>query len=80
MKKTLAIAMVLILCLLIAIPTMAEGTVEPIYPLLDVSKQALDAGSYAATLHYDCYTIEDNQTLNGAEIDANRKYIFLRRD
>ena len=30
--------------------------------------RALDAGSYAATLHYDCYTIEDNQPLNGAEI------------
>ena len=30
--------------------------------------KALDAGSYTATLHYDCYTIEDNQPLNGAEI------------
>nr|WP_051527209.1 hypothetical protein [[Eubacterium] cellulosolvens] len=30
--------------------------------------RALDAGSYAATLHYDCYTIEDTQPLNGAEI------------
>ena len=30
--------------------------------------KALDVGSYAATLHYDCYTIEDNQPLNGAEI------------
>ena len=30
--------------------------------------KALDAGSYAATLHYDCYTIEDNKPLNGAEI------------
>ena len=30
--------------------------------------KALDAGSYAATLHYDCYTIEGNQPLNGAEI------------
>ena len=30
--------------------------------------KALDAGSYAATLHYDCYPIEDNQPLNGAEI------------
>ena len=30
--------------------------------------KALDAGSYAATLHYDCYTIEDNRPLNGAEI------------
>ena len=30
--------------------------------------KALDAGSYAAALHYDCYTIEDNQPLNGAEI------------
>lgn len=31
-------------------------------------ERALDAGEYAATLHYDCYTIEDNQPLNGAEI------------
>ena len=30
--------------------------------------KALDAGSYPATLHYDCYTIEDSQPLNGAEI------------
>ena len=30
--------------------------------------RALDAGEYPATLHYDCYTIEDNQPLNGAEI------------
>ena len=30
--------------------------------------KALDAGSYTATLHYDCYTIEDNRPLNGAEI------------
>ena len=30
--------------------------------------RALDKGEYPATLHYDCYTIEDNQPLNGAEI------------
>ena len=30
--------------------------------------RALPAGEYPATLHYDCYTIEDNQPLNGAEI------------
>ena len=30
--------------------------------------RALDAGEYPATLHYDCYTIEDNTPLNGAEI------------
>ena len=30
--------------------------------------KALAAGSYAAALHYDCYTIEDNTPLNGAEI------------
>ena len=30
--------------------------------------KVLDAGEYPATLHYDCYTIEDNQPLNGAEI------------
>ena len=31
-------------------------------------ERALDVGEYPATLHYDCYTIEDNQPLNGAEI------------
>lgn len=31
-------------------------------------ERTLDAGEYPATLHYDCYTIEDNQPLNGAEI------------
>ena len=31
-------------------------------------ERALDAGEYSAKLHYDCYTIEDNQPLNGAEI------------
>ena len=31
--------------------------------------KVLDAGEYPATLHYDCYTIEDNQPLNGAEIE-----------
>ena len=30
--------------------------------------KALDAGEYHATLHYDCYTVGDNQPLNGAEI------------
>ena len=30
--------------------------------------KALDAGEYSATLHYDCYTVKDNQPLNGAEI------------
>ena len=30
--------------------------------------KALSAGRYSATLRYDCYTIEDNQPLNGAEI------------
>ena len=30
--------------------------------------RVLDVGEYPATLHYDCYTIEDNQPLNGAEI------------
>ena len=31
-------------------------------------ERALDAGEYPATLHYDCYTIEDNRPLNGAKI------------
>ena len=30
--------------------------------------KALDAGSYAATLHYDCFSLRDNTPLNGAEI------------
>ena len=30
--------------------------------------KTLDAGEYPATLHYDCYTVKDNQPLNGAEI------------
>ena len=37
------------------------------YTRITLSK-ALDTGDYPATLHYDCYTIEDNQPLNGAEI------------
>lgn len=32
--------------------------------------RALDAGEYTATLHYDCYTIEDSRPLNGAEIQV----------
>ena len=30
--------------------------------------RALDAGEYAAKLHYDCYSITDDTPLNGAEI------------
>ena len=30
--------------------------------------RALDKGEYQATLHYDCYNIEDNTPLNGAEV------------
>ena len=30
--------------------------------------KALDAGEYPATLHYDCYSLNDNTPLNGAEI------------
>ena len=30
--------------------------------------RALDAGDYPATLHYDCYSLNDNTPLNGAEI------------
>ena len=30
--------------------------------------QALDAGEYPATLHYDCFSLQDNTPLNGAEI------------
>ena len=28
----------------------------------------LDAGDYPATLHYDCFSLQDNTPLNGAEI------------
>ena len=30
--------------------------------------KALDAGSYPATLHYDCFSMNDNTPLNGAEV------------
>ena len=30
--------------------------------------KALDAGEYPATLHYDCFSLNDNTPLNGAEI------------
>ena len=30
--------------------------------------KALDAGEYGATLHYGCFSLQDNTPLNGAEI------------
>ena len=30
--------------------------------------RALDAGEYGATLHYDCFSLNDNTPLNGAEV------------
>lgn len=30
--------------------------------------RALDAGDYPATLHYDCFSLNDSTPLNGAEI------------
>ena len=30
--------------------------------------KALDAGDYPATLHYDCFSLQDNTPLNGAEV------------
>ena len=30
--------------------------------------RALDAGDYPATLHYDCFSLQDNIPLNGAEV------------
>ena len=30
--------------------------------------RALDAGEYPATLHYDCFSLQDSTPLNGAEI------------
>ena len=46
-----------------AAPTKASATKNSI-----TLNKALDKGEYAATLHYDCYRIEDNTQLNGAEI------------
>ena len=31
--------------------------------------RVLDAGEYPATLHYDCFSLQDNTPLNGAEIE-----------
>lgn len=31
-------------------------------------KRALEAGEYAAKLHYDCFSVSDNEPLNGAEV------------
>ena len=31
-------------------------------------ERALDAGEYPATLHYDCFSLNDNTPLNGAEV------------
>ena len=30
--------------------------------------RALDAGEYPATLHYDCFSLQDSAPLNGAEV------------
>ena len=30
--------------------------------------KALDAGEYPATLHYDCFSLNDNTPLNGADV------------
>ena len=30
--------------------------------------KALDAGSYATTLHYECFSLNDNTPLNGADV------------
>ena len=30
--------------------------------------RALDEGEYPATLHYDCFSLQDNTPLNGAEV------------
>ena len=63
-------------CTFVLILTMEDGEIlwtgkalspGEAFTRITLSK-ALDAGEYPATLHYDCYTIEDNQPLNGAEI------------
>ena len=33
--------------------------------------KTLDAGNYAAILHYDCFSVSNNEPLNGAEIMLN---------
>ena len=34
-------------------------------------KKPLKAGEYAATLRYDCFSVSDNEPLNGAEVKLN---------
>ena len=34
-------------------------------------KKPLQAGEYAATLRYDCFSVSDNEPLNGAEVKLN---------
>lgn len=36
-----------------------------------VLKKPLKAGDYAAILHYDCFSVSDNEPLNGADIQLN---------
>ena len=64
-------------CTFVLILTMEDGEIlwtgkalspGEAFTRITLSK-ALDAGEYPTTLHYDCYSIEDNQPLNGAEIE-----------
>lgn len=36
-------------------------------------KKTLKAGEYKATLHYDCFSVSDNEPLNGADVQLNLK-------
>lgn len=36
-------------------------------------KKALKAGKYKAILHYDCFSVSDNEPLNGADVQLNLK-------
>lgn len=36
-------------------------------------KKTLNAGEYKATLHYDCFSVSDNEPLNGADVQLNLK-------
>ena len=36
-----------------------------------VLKKSLKAGNYTATLHYNCFSVNNNEPLNGAEVQLN---------
>ena len=36
-----------------------------------ILNKSLEAGDYAATLHYDCFSVSNKEPLNGADIELN---------